>query len=58
MSFKMSNIGAPENAQPIEVNGQVIDPSKKYARDAPNTNYIIIAVRDVLSNNPKVKQLD
>ncbi|KAG8534094.1 uncharacterized protein KY384_000937 [Bacidia gigantensis] len=49
----MSNIEASDDAQRIEVNGQVIDPSEHYARDAQNTDHIIVTVKDVLDDDQK-----
>jgi subtilisin family serine protease len=51
----MSNAEPPANAKPIEVNGQVVDPNEHYARDAQNTDHIIVTVKDVLDNDQKAK---
>lgn len=52
-AIKMSNIEPPAEAKPIEVNGQVVDPSEHYARDAKNTDHIIVTVKDVLDNKQR-----
>jgi len=51
----MSNAEPPAGAQPIEVNGQVVAPSDHYARDAKNTDHIIVTVRDVLGNDQRAE---
>ncbi|CAF9923156.1 MAG: hypothetical protein HETSPECPRED_005255 [Heterodermia speciosa] len=51
----MSNTGLPVDAEIIEVNGQVIDPSEHYAQDAKNTNHIIVTVKDVLNDDQKAE---
>ncbi|KAL2038427.1 hypothetical protein N7G274_008766 [Stereocaulon virgatum] len=51
----MSNAEPPANAKPIEVNGQVVDPNEHYARDAQNTDHIIVTVKDVLDNDQKAE---
>lgn len=40
---------APADALPVEVNGQVLDPHEVYAKDAKNTNHIVVTVRKVLN---------
>ncbi|KAI9682579.1 MAG: hypothetical protein M1822_006877 [Bathelium mastoideum] len=54
----MSNAKAPTNAQSIEINGRVVKPTEHYARDARETEHIIITVKDVLTNKQKVTLLD
>ncbi|KAL6704373.1 hypothetical protein ACN47E_008329 [Coniothyrium glycines] len=39
----------PADALPVEVNGRVLDPYQAYAKDAKNTDYIVVTVRHVLS---------
>ncbi|KAK3179072.1 hypothetical protein OEA41_001211 [Lepraria neglecta] len=51
----MSNAEPPADAKPIEVNGQVVDPSEHHARDAQNTDHIIVTVRDVLDNDQRAE---
>lgn len=51
----MSNADPPADAKPIEVNGQVIDPSEHYARDAQNTDHIIVTVKGVLDNDQRAE---
>ena len=45
----------PEDAQVIEVNGQVIDPSEHYARDAKHTDHIILTSKDVLQDDERIE---
>jgi len=47
----MSNAEPPTDAQPIQINGQVVDPREHYARDAQSTDHIIVTVRDVLDDD-------
>ena len=49
----MATITAPEDAQVIEVNGQAIDPSEHYARDAKDTDHIILTSKNVLQSNER-----
>ena len=51
----MSNAETPADAQPIEVNGQVVDPYEHYAQNAKNTDHIIVTVRDVLDVDQKAE---
>ena len=51
----MSNAQLPADANPIEVNGQVVDPNEHYARDARNTDHIILTTRDVLDNDQRAE---
>ena len=51
----MSNAALPADAEPIKVNGQAVDPHEHYARDAQNTDHIIVTVRDVLNNVQRAK---
>ncbi|MCJ1290929.1 hypothetical protein MMC34_002471 [Xylographa carneopallida] len=51
----MSNIKPPADAVPIEVNGQVIDPIEHYARDARNTDHIVVTVMNVLKDAQKAE---
>ena len=51
----MPNAEPPSDAVPVEVNGQVVDPSEHYARDAQNTDHIIVTVRDVLDDDQRAE---
>lgn len=39
----------PADAIAVTVNGQVVDPQNEYAKDAKNTDYIVITTRKILS---------
>ncbi len=49
----MSNTESPSDAKPIEVNGRVVDPGEHCARDAQNTDHIIVTVKEVLSDDQR-----
>ncbi|KAF2233798.1 subtilisin-like protein [Viridothelium virens] len=51
----MSQVEAPADAQSIEVNGRIVNPSEHYARDARNTDHIILTVEDTLNDDQKAQ---
>lgn len=51
----MSNGEPPADAQPIEVNGLVVHPSEHYARDAQNTDHIIVTVTEILNSDQRAE---
>lgn len=54
----MSNIVPPPEAVSIEVNGREIDPNDHYAKDARNTDHIIVSSDHILTTSERSKLQD